>query len=306
MNWTKKGLIFNPKEYDLNWCLSHAQLPVADLISSKIIRVYFAGRNEKSYSSIGYVDLDFSEEFRVVKVSKTPVLCPGPIGFFDQHGVFPSSIVTVGDKKYMYYIGWNQGATPPLFYASIGIAISEDNGNTYRKFSDAPILSRSKFDPCLVTSPHVFIENNVWHMTYVSGERWEMVNGVLKSYYNIKYAHSPDGINWTREGTICIDFKDEKESNIARSAVVKTGEIYRMWYCYVYDDQKYRMGYAESLDFKNWKRKDDEAGLKLGKVGDFDSEMTCYPNLFSVNNSLFMLYNGNQYGKEGFGIAALT
>ena len=36
------------------------------------------------------------------------------------------------------------------------------------------------------------------------------------------------------------------------------------------------------------------------------SKMVCYPCVFSCNDKWYMLFNGNGYGKTGFGIARLT
>jgi predicted GH43/DUF377 family glycosyl hydrolase len=301
MDWIKKGLIFEAnKQYD--WLQSHAQLPVADIISDNVVRVYFASRNSNSFSSIGYVELDVKNNFKVLKTSEQPVLGPGKIGHFDEHGVFPASIVNFGSKKYLYFIGWNQGCKPPLFYSSIGLAVSEDSGKTFQKISEGPILSRGEFDPCLVTSPNVFIEDGLWKMTYVSGVKWKLENDQLKSFYHIKYAESENGIDWKREGIICIDFRDEKETNIARSAVVIENGIYKVWFCYVYGTTKYRIGYAESKDCKIWLRKDAEAGISVSEH-DFDNEMICYPNIIIIQGKKHMFYNGNNFGEKGFGLA---
>ena len=184
MKWRKLGLIFNPSR-GKEWMYSHAQLPVADCIEGDIYRVYFASRTKAQRSHIGSVDIDITNPHKILKISDQPVLKPGPIGFFDEHGVFPSCVVNWAGKKYMYYIGWNQGVRQPLFYASIGLAISDDKGHTFHRYSKAPIMARSEYDPCLVTSPHVFIENNTWKMTYVSGIGWAEIEGRLKSYYHI-------------------------------------------------------------------------------------------------------------------------
>ena len=36
-------------------------------------------------------------------------------------------------------------------------------------------------------------------------------------------------------GTVAIDFRDVKETNIARPAVLKHQGKYKMWFCYSYD-----------------------------------------------------------------------
>jgi predicted GH43/DUF377 family glycosyl hydrolase len=303
--WKKLGLIFQPPK-DLDWVVSHCQLPVADHIGGDIFRVYFAARDKRQYSHIGFVDVDIKDPASQRKISQKPVLSPGPVGFFDEHGVYPSSIVTVGNKKYLYYIGWNQGNRQPLFYASIGLAISEDGGETFTRYWPSPIMARSQFDPCLVTSPNVFRDGEIWRMTYVSGMRWEETpDGNLKSFYHIKYAESSDGIDWRREGKVAIDFASSDESNIARSAVIKEAGKYKMWYSYIKAPHfKYRIGYAESADCVNWIRKDQDSGIDVTPDG-FDGEMQAYPCVVRHEGKKYMFYNGNNFGKNGFGLAVL-
>ena len=33
--------------------------------------------------------------------------------------------------------------------------------------------------------------------------------------------------------------------------------------------------------------------------------MLCYPHVFEVKDKIFLLYNGNEFGKFGFGLAEL-
>jgi hypothetical protein len=75
-----------------------------------------------------------------------------------------------------------------------------------------------------------------------------------------------------------------------------------MWFSYVHsDNKKYRIGYAESLDGNLWTRKDNLAGIDIG--GEFTRDMICYPCVFKLNARMYMVYNGDNYGKEGFGLA---
>ncbi|MEZ4852011.1 MAG: hypothetical protein R3B93_26090, partial [Bacteroidia bacterium] len=66
----------------------------------------------------------------------------------------------------------------------------------------------------------------------------------------------------------------------------------------------YRLGYAWSEDLKNWYREDDKAGIALSSEG-WDSEMMCYPHIFEVDGKAYLLYNGNKFGRFGFGLAEL-
>jgi hypothetical protein len=49
----------------------------------------------------------------------------------------------------------------------------------------------------------------------------------------------------------------------------------------------------------------ETAGIGLSTEG-WDSEMIEYPFVFDHNGDRYMLYNGNGYGKTGFGLAVLS
>lgn len=282
---------------------SHAQLPTV-LCFPNFVRIYFAVRDERQYSSIYFLDVTLKGK-QVTILSDAPKSClvPGEIGCFDEHGVFPSTVLSVNGQYYLYYIGWNKGVTSPLFYASIGLATSQD-GEIFNRVSPAPIMSRSTHDPCLVTSPNVYIEDDVFRMTYVSGVKWTQTDIGLQSHYHIKHATSSDGYNWERKGRIAIDFAPG-ETNVARSAVVKNSEeSYEMWFSYVNRDiGKYRIGYASSRDGWNWLRNDSVSGIDVGS--ECCSEMICYPCVFDYKGERYMLFNGDSFGRDGFGIAML-
>jgi hypothetical protein len=66
----------------------------------------------------------------------------------------------------------------------------------------------------------------------------------------------------------------------------------------------YRIGYAVSDDLKIWTRCDSSAGIDVSPTG-WDSEMVSYAHVFQLNGKLYMLYQGNDVGRFGFGLAVL-
>lgn len=300
MKWVKKGLIIEPTEKP-NWWLTHTAIPIADKIGEDYYRIYFAGRNSKNRSQIGYIKIDINKPQTILYVSKNPVLELGSLGTFDDSAVTPSWIINYDNKKYLYYNGWMQGKRVP-YYASIGLAISLDGGKTFKKYSIAPLLPRNDIDPYMTHTPCVMIENGLWKMWYASGLRWEIENNKPKPYYHIKYAESKDAINWERKGIVCIDFISKEEWAISRPCIIKEDGVYKMWYSY--SIRRYRIGYAESENGIHWERKDNEVGIDISKSG-WDSEMIEYPFVFEHKGRKYMLYNGNNYGKTGLGYAIL-
>lgn len=279
---------------------SHASLPVPLRVEEDLYRVYFAARDGQNRSHVGFVEFSIQSPTEILRVSSEPVLTPGGLGRFDDHGVYAASLAQHERELFLYYIGWNPGARGPLFYSSIGLAASNDGGLTFQKKFAAPIMARSEFDPCLVTSPCVIRDDDKWRMWYVSGFKWEEDSDGMHSYYHIKYAESSDAITWNRQGLVAIDLENG-ERNIARPCVIKDSGIYKMWYSYN-RGLGYRIGYAESEDGYVWKRMEEHVGIDVSASG-WDSEAIAYPWVFSHDGSKYMLYNGNGFGRDGFGLA---
>ena len=305
MRWHKHGLVYCPNGR-FGWDRSHASLPTVDPSGDKW-RVYFAARDEQGRSRIGSVDLDPADPTRVAVANPEPILTLGERGTFDDNGTTPSWLVTFGGVKYLYYIGWNPQVTVS-YRLAIGLAISEDGGRTFRRYSDGPILDRDGDEPFFNTAPCVLLEDGAWRMWYVSCTGWEEVHGRPEPRYHVKYAESTDGIHWRRTGIVCIDYGDFTGA-IGRPCVLHDGDIYRMWYSYrgltdyrTNPATSYRLGYAESPDGLQWTRSDAEAGLERSTAG-WDSEMIAYAHVFRHGGRLHCCYNGNGFGRSGFGYA---
>jgi len=298
MKWRKMGLILKP-EGQFDWIITHASLPIAIKLREDMYRLYFSGRDKENRAQPGFIEIDVREPVRILRISPEPILELGKTGLFDDSGVQASCIVQFGDRWYLYYNGWMRGVDVP-YYTAIGLAISEDEGKTFSRYSPAPIVDRSDVDPYIVGSPYVLAEDDFCRMWYFSATDFRMESGKPKWYTHIKYAESNDGIHWNRQGRVCIDFKSSNEWHIGRPCVIKENGLYKMWYCYYINT--YKIGYAESEDGINWQRKDDEVEIDLSSSG-WDSEMICYPFVFEHRGQKYMLYNGNEYGRTGVGYA---
>jgi hypothetical protein len=118
--------------------------------------------------------------------------------------------------------------------------------------------------------------------------------------YHIRCAESADGVIWRRHAQPCIDYASRVEYAFGRPFVRRDDDVYRMWYPYRGD--RYTIGYAESDDGIEWRRLDDHRGLTPAVAG-WDSDMVAYPWIFDWDGSTYMLYNGNDYGRSGIGLA---
>lgn len=292
--------MFSP-EGQHEWVTTHAMLPIADRIRDDLYRIYFSGRDRLNRSLTGYVEVDMDNPQKILKLSSEPVLGLGKLGAFDDNGVSPTWLVNHGAEKYLYYFGWNKGSMVRAAEVS-GLAISKDGGLTFERHSRAPIIDRTDREPYLIlVISCILIEGNTWRMWYDSVDEW--LSPELPRY-NIKYAESTDGINWTRKGIVSVNYKSPDESRVSRASVVKEDGIYKLWHCYAMGSGGYRMGYAESGDGIHFERMDDKVGIDVSDAG-WDSEMVCYPHVFIHKGQKIMLYCGNGYGRTGFGWAVM-
>lgn len=295
--WDKIGLIFCPSG-EKPWMYSHAAVPIAEHLDGDIFKIYFTSRDEFNRSHTGYVIVDLARPNRILELSTHPVLSPGGLGEFDDSGAMACCLAYYEGRKYLYYIGWNLGVTVP-FRNSIGLAVAE-KGKDFTRYANGPILDRNLREPHFCASCCVLPGTDFWRMWYLSCVEWVPGTGGPKHKYHIKYAESNDGIHWQRDQIIAIDFKDTNEYAISRPSVLREKDKWKMWYSF--RGLFYRIGYAESENGRQWRRLDHHAGIDVSK-GGWDSEMIEYPFVFDHKGQRFMLYNGNGYGKTGFGLA---
>ena len=316
MEWKKKGLIYYPNG-EFSWNFSHAQVPIADYIESEnIIKVYFSTRNKEGQSLPGYVIVDADNPKKIIEIGKKPLLRLGKLGTFDDCGVMPSWIVNrLNGEKWMYYIGWNVRNTIP-YHNAVGLAISKDNGLSFSKYSNGPLWDRNYKEPHYSGTSCVIYDKGIWKNWYLSCTNWKLVNNIPEPRYHIKYAESRDGIEWIRKGIIAVDYRNDDEAGIVKASVVIEKGIYKMWYSYrsfidyrTDSNASYRIGYAISKDGLIWERKDSDKKKTLtisNDKKDWDSDMVSYPHVLKVKSKILMFYNGNGFGKSGFGYAELN
>src|SRR5437899_12083370 len=145
--WKKLGKVFTPQEVEgRSWLKELAQAP-ATLVFDDCVRVYFSCRppadaNGQYVSYSAYVDLDRKDLSKVVRVSEEPILGLGGLGEFDEFGTHPVSVIRAGDEVRAYYAGWTRCESVP-FNVAIGCAVSRDQGRTFTRLGNGPVLGHS-------------------------------------------------------------------------------------------------------------------------------------------------------------------
>ncbi|CDZ78808.1 hypothetical protein BN59_03122 [Legionella massiliensis] len=302
MRWRKLGQIFQ-QDGAQSWRANSALTPTPVLLNEETIRVYAGFRDQEGISRIGYVDLDSANPSIVKAVAKEPVLDIGRPGCFDDNGVILGDIINHNGCWRMYYVGF-QLVKRAKFLAFTGVAESKDQGESFTRLSEAPVLDRAAGATTIRAIHSARYEQGRWRIWYAAGNDWQDIKGTAYPRYNIWYTESQDGLCFNQASSLCIDVQDE-EYRIGRPSVYHHEGLYYMFYTRgSTSGEDYYPGLALSTDGCNWQRQDGDFGLPLSSTG-FDSIHLCYPRLLAVQNKTYCVYNGNNMGAEGFGLAEL-
>jgi hypothetical protein len=305
MRWRKLGRIFVAERHS-EWIYSHGALPIACPLGDYIYRVYFSPRDRLGRSNVSWLDIDIRHPARVLRLSERPLLEPGPLGAFDDHGAMACWIVEHGGVQRCYFQGWNLGVTV-AFYVAIGLASrpATDPDRPFERISAGPIVDRSIAEPIFAACPAVSVEDGRWRMWYQAGRPWTQSEGRSAPSYDIHYADGTDGVHWDITGAEALTFAHAGEVAITRFCPVRRSDGgYEAWYSYRGNDWDYRIGYAVSHDGRSWTRRDNEVGIACDPDA-WENSMICYPFVFDTEVGRMMLYNGGRYGDAGLGIAVL-
>lgn len=298
MGWRKLGQLFHP-ESEHPKLRSHAANPLAVLLGGDVYRVFYSGRDAGNRSSVGAVDIDMAR-YQIVQRHAAPFFQHGEAGSFYEAGVSVGCHYHTERGEFILFMGWQN---PPQGHwrGDIGRLRLSDQGAKLTLAENAPLLGMDATDPISLSYPWVLPDGNGYRMWYGSTLQWDAGNGEM--LHVLQQASSPDGEQWQREG-LAVPYALGEAQAFSRPTVIRdTNGGLHMWYSYRSGrGETYRIGYAHSPDGYNWQRQDDQSGI-APSVSGWDSEMICYPYVFVHAGQRYMLYNGNGYGRTGFGLA---
>ncbi|BDW96367.1 hypothetical protein MACH10_20520 [Thalassospira tepidiphila] len=259
------------------------------------------------------MDLENGAAWKIIDVADEPVLSPSQPGLFDAEGIMPSSIIEFGGRLLMYTIGWTVRRDVP-YHNAIGVCESFDGGMTWQRVSKGPVHAQGMLEPYFCGTSEVVLSDDgrSLEMYYMSATEWRDVNGKLEPRYHIRKSTSADGILWSQDNPVVVDYLDNEEGGIARATLLsKRGSSRWMWYCYRGIDgyrnhqaSAYKIGVSHKGDDGIWQRL---AGQRVfsepAREDAFDSMMECYPINHHCDGKDWLFYNGNGFGQTGIGFA---
>jgi hypothetical protein len=304
--WRREGQLVSVKPGH-PWWVSHAQLPTVLPLSQRLWRVYFAARDGGSHSRVLAVDVDPGDRMRIVAEHLEALLEPGLIGTFDHDGVLPSAAIVADGEVRLYYCGVSV-RRDVRGTVSIGLAVSDD-GLKFRRAFAGPVHGIGPLDPYVTSAPVVLRTEDGYRMWYVGGTQWRDVDDFPDILYEIRTTRSDDGKIWDPRSATAVALRPPLEAGLGRPWITD-GRRGRLWMSRRGEsyrgpgDGAYHLvsiaadargsfgGPVEPVQFEN-----------PPVTGDFDSWMQAYACVVPHGEDLVMFYNGNDFGRAGFGWA---
>jgi len=300
MIWKSLGLLFDVKS-NYEWMNSHAALPTVIKISNEYFRIFFSTRDTFNRSHTTFVDLnmqDWRPGKKLIHTQKVSTFSPGKIGLFDDCGVTVSTFLKTKSGLYAYYLGWTNKKTT-LFSNEIGIAYVDKNYK-FSRIQNLPIYGRTEDEPLTFGYPTIFKFNNKISMYYDGIKEWNLENPT-KYKFNLREATLNKRNKWILTNKELIKLKLNERAITRSSFMILDGKLIMIYSLDVAG--KYELAAAYRNNKGKWTGMNNFTFVNSGH--EWDSIQNCYPSIFESNNEFYMLYNGNGYGKSGFGIAKL-
>ena len=304
LTWRRHGLLWAPPRTG-PLTTGHATVPTPVLISEDRVRVFVSCADETGRCRPFYFDANLSDAPTVVGESDGPLLELGARGCFDQDGVICTSITDRGSGELrMYYAGFERLSTV-RYRIMVGIALSADGGKSFTRNSQAPALDRIDGELMFRGGPLVLPDGDGYSMIYAGGGSWIASDEKELPVYDLRVAHSRDGLTWDGPGRVIIPTDDSKHG-FGRPWLYETTEEGITLLLSIRDREsgRYRVGSA-TLDKK----------LRLGSLSygiglepsdsAFETRSTLFAATITCAGREWCFYNGNDFGVDGVAVAEL-
>lgn len=301
MYWQRLGKIFTLDSLH-PLMQSHSSNPTPHQIDTHIFRVFFSTRNVENKSSISFFDLDMSS-LEIKNQAQEPLISFQDDTFYS-HGISLGCIYQKpNEKTFLTFMGWHI----PKDSHWMGY-LGEMELNKALGEIDIPkqpiIFPEPKMDPISISYADIIQDQDTYYLFYGSTITWDAGNQEMIHVINV--ATSKDAEHWEKHG-LAVPYQKNKIQAFSRPTIMKIDNVWHMWFSYRGGNgDKYKIGHAKTTNLLSWDLDLEKTSLYANPNAAWESEMVEYPYVFKYQNDIYMLYNGNSYGKTGIGLAKLV
>ena len=297
IEFNRIGQIFDPQQFQINGeILSHAANPVVIKVNRSIFRIFFNSRDEKQRSSVYSIDFDLSTLRLMPDSLKVQFLLNSPNSYF-KDGVSLGSHFELNGLNWVGFMGWIN-PSDKHWYGTIGKFQLNDNFD-FERIEENPWFDLDNYDQTSLSYPAVYTSKNTMHVWYGTTLAWDGGNGEM--IHILKEKISKDCVRFESTNRV-VEWKMGESQAFSRPSVLQIHDKFLMAYSVRGNKTRYRIGFGLIEDHSSIVKQMCTFSTSTSK---WESEMVEYPYLVSHGDSIFMFYNGNDYGKSGIGLAQL-
>lgn len=267
----------------------------------------------KAIIMVTFLSINSYAQTNFIKFGNGPVLTRNTtFGVWDAIAVSDPNVFLINDTLRMWYtgVGWLSTSDTSV-HQRIGYAWSLD-GISWNQYVNNPVLDKTdnSWDNKGVETPTILID-----YTAPSNERYKMWyagQNTITDIYEIGYAYSPDGFNWTKSSqnpVVLLGSSSSWENGYLEGpSVLLVDDTLRMWYASVDltgdgqpTDFTGNIGYAWSLDGINWTKHPNNPIFTSYNSPSWDQSSVADPHVIYNDNKYHMFYAGlNDWTYENF------
>jgi hypothetical protein len=299
--WTKFGLTYDASAHNPTWGLTHALVPTPLVIDPNHVAIYSSFIDHEFRGRIGRVDIRVDNGHpEVLDVSRNPILDLGIAGSFSQYGVGMGAFWPNQVNCDLYFVAFDRPAGFK-FKAFTGKARFNSTNQRYEHVSDKPEFGPEMGGQTIVGVHDIFEHQGLMHVLVSIGSGFERINGKNFPQYQVHLASGTDLEHLEISDKPIIEAKSPTY-RIGRPRITKTTEGFEVLVTAGKLDGSYLPEVYYSRDLVDWTRGSVESFVSK-QVIDFDDKHQCYLSRFTLNGEEWIVYNGNNMGISGFGLA---
>lgn len=300
-SWIKLGLTYNAFELNPTWGLTHALVPTPLVIAPNVVAIYSSFIDNDFRGRIGRVDIRIDNGHpEVLNVSQNPILDLGIAGSYSQYGVGMGAFWPNELNGDLFFVAFDR---PPgfKFKAFTGKARFNSSSQRYEHVSDKPKFGPELGGKTIVGVHDIFMHQGLVHVLVSIGSGFEQINGKEFPQYQIHLASGTDLEHLEISEKPIIEAKTPTY-RIGRPRMTITTTGFEILVTAGKLDGSYLPEVYYSQDLVSWTRGSVNSFVSK-QIIDFDDLHQCYLSRFTLNGEEWIVYNGNNMGIKGFGLA---
>lgn len=297
-SWRKLGLVY-PVALNPSWGATHALVPTVGESGDGHVRVYCSFLDGEGRGRIGWFQLELDEDPSISKVSERPYLDLKNPGFCAD-GTGLGSFYPGPRGPQLAYLGFQRQQDVKFRAFSGTLPVTSGADCVEVGVGNQLILDR---DACsTIEGIHDVVKHEHEFFCFFScGDGFITIGGTDKPRYEVKLGIGPS-LSQLRIIPEPVIAAEHPTYRIGRSRISRLRSGWEMLVTAGTVDGGYYPRVFHSSDLVSWSPT-DKFPIPLGEAGAPDSRSICYVERFSMGDTEYLLYNGNDMGRDGVCLA---